>query len=381
MKRLILLVLGFLCWQGVVLAKDYFYVTALEDSVCVIVENNSMQFSFDGEEWNDFQCEEYDGVSVLKLYLDGNWKKMNKVGYTTIGDILYAEEEEHLEMRNEIFLDLSVKYIYADKPNYKVLPCCILLEKGQKLFFKGNGTYEWTRGKHNYIQSAMLRVSDVELYYDDYVFPYPHIPIYFGRKNKFEVGGELMSLVDGEWSDSTKIERQAFLAMFAESAVADASNLKLPTELSDECFAYMFYKCESLQNAPELPATNLKDGCYAAMFSNCESLEKAPNLPAEKLESLSYIKMFSNCSSLNYINVLSKEVISEDVIYRWVDGVSTTGEFIAKNQYCEDLEPCLPVGDWNVVCLNEKPKEESKEEESKDSRRDTTINGIYYKLT
>ncbi len=348
MKRLILLVLSFLCWQGVVLAKDYFYVTALEDSVCVIVRNNSMQFSFDGEEWNDFQCEEY--------------------------------------------------------------PCCILLEKGQKLFLKGNGTYKWTR-EYDEIQSTMLRVSDVEPYYDDFVSPYTHtyIPIYFSRKNKFEVGGELMSLVDGDWSDSTKIERQAFVAMFAESAVADASNLKLPTELSDECFAYMFYKCESLQKAPELPATNLKDGCYAAMFSNCESLqkapelpatnlkvacyaamfsnckslEKAPNLPAEKLESLSYIKMFSNCSSLNYINVLSKEVISEDVIYRWVDGVSTTGEFIAINQYCEDLEPCLPIGDWNVVCLNDKPKEELEEEpeqESENCNCDTAINGIYYKL-
>ena len=392
------------------LAKDYFYVTALEDSVCVIVENNSMQFSFDGEEWNDFQCEEYDPSSRMWLYfyVDGIWKKMIRQGVTGNSTVICGEDEEFSNIRNEIVLDCLVEAGYNSYDNGEyVVPCCILLEKGQKLFLKGNGTYKWTRERNN-IQSQMLMVRDVELYYVD-VSPYTHIPIYFSRKNKFEVGGELMSLVDGEWSDSTKIEREAFEAMFAESAVADASNLKLPTDLSEDCFAYMFYKCESLQKAPELPATNLKDGCYAAMFSNCESLqkapelpatnlkvacyaamfsnckslEKAPNLPAEKLESLSYIKMFSNCSSLNYINVLSKEVISKEDISHWVDGVSTTGEFIAKNQYCEDLEPCLPVGDWTVVCSNDKPKEEPKEEpeqESENCNCDTAINGIYYKL-
>lgn len=346
-----------------------------------------MQFSFDGEEWNDFMYEEYDPSSVRRLnfYVDGIWKKMICQGETGYSTVIYGEDEEFSDIRNEIVLDCSVEagynYNYLDDNFENVVLSCILLEKGQKLFLKGNGTYDW---RHSEFQCGLLYVSNVEELYHD--LDYTHIPIYFSCKNKFEVGGELMSLVDGEWSDSTKMEYGAFVAMFAESAVADASNLKLPTELSDNCFAYMFYKCENLEKAPELPATDLKQGCYAAMFYDCKSLGKAPELPAEKLEEDSYVRMFSNCSNLNYINVSSK-----DVVQKWVDGVSTSGEFIAKNQYCEDLEPYLPIGDWTVVCSNDKPEEEPKEEpkeepeeepkqESENCNCDTTVNGIYYKL-
>lgn len=388
MKRLILLVLGFICWQGVVQAKNYFYVTALEDSVCVIVRNNSMQFSFDGEEWNDFMYEEYDPSSVRRLnfYVDGIWKKMICQGETGNSTVIYGEDEEFSDIRNEIVLDCSVEagynYNYHYYSDSVVVQCCILLEKGQKLFLKGKGTYDW-KAVSSTAWRLNLDIEDpVEEFYQDSVHAFTHIPIYFSGKNKFEVGGELMSLVDGEWADSTKMDRGAFMAMFAESAVADASNLKLPTELSGNCFAYMFYKCENLENAPELPATDLKRGCYAAMFSGCKSLEKAPELPAEKLEEDSYVRMFSNCSNLNYINVLSK-----DVVQRWVDGVSTSGEFIAINQYCEDLGPYLPIGDWTVVCSNDKPEEEPKEEPEEEPKQepencncDTTVNGIYYKL-
>ncbi len=379
MKRLILLVLSFLCWQGSLLAKNYFYVTALEDSVCVIVRNNSMQFSFDGEEWNDFLYEEYDPGSEWRLnfYVDGIWEKMIWVGGTGNSTVICGEDEESSDIRNEIVLDCSVEagynYNSCDDNFENVVLSCILLEKGQKLFLKGNGTYDW---RHSEFLCGSLFFSNVEDEYHD--LGCTHIPIYFSCKNKFEVGGELMSLVDGEWSDSTKMEYGAFVAMFAESAVADASNLKLPTELSDNCFAHMFYKCKNLEKSPELPATDLKQGCYAAMFYDCKSLGKAPELPAEKLEFYSYDRMFSNCSNLNYINVSSK-----DVVQKWVDGVSTTGEFIAINQYCEDLAPYLPAGDWTVVCSNDKPKEEPEEEPKQESENcdcDTTVNGIYYKL-
>jgi len=42
----------------------------------------------------------------------------------------------------------------------------------------------------------------------------------------------------------------------------------------------MFYNCQSLLEAPELPATTLANYCYYGMFSNCLSLNCAPWLPA-----------------------------------------------------------------------------------------------------
>ena len=36
----------------------------------------------------------------------------------------------------------------------------------------------------------------------------------------------------------------------------------------------MFYECENLKKAPELPATTLTKGCYEGMFSKCEKLSR-----------------------------------------------------------------------------------------------------------
>ena len=36
----------------------------------------------------------------------------------------------------------------------------------------------------------------------------------------------------------------------------------------------MFYECENLKKAPELPATTLTKGCYEGMFSGCEILSR-----------------------------------------------------------------------------------------------------------
>ena len=67
------------------------------------------------------------------------------------------------------------------------------------------------------------------------------------------------------------------------------------TELAEFCYRYMFKDCSSLTTAPELPATELADGCYYRMFS-CTSITTAPELPATKLADYCYSYMFSVCA-------------------------------------------------------------------------------------
>ena len=62
---------------------------------------------------------------------------------------------------------------------------------------------------------------------------------------------------------------------------ADGSVLDLPAD----CFSGMFQFCESLTQAPELPATTLADYCYSGMFYGCSSLIQAPELKATTLVS------------------------------------------------------------------------------------------------
>ena len=68
--------------------------------------------------------------------------------------------------------------------------------------------------------------------------------------------------------------------------------------MSTYCYAYMFYGCTSLTQAPELPATTLTVSCYRHMFYNCTSLTQAPQLPATTLAGNCYFNMFYGCTSL-----------------------------------------------------------------------------------
>ena len=64
------------------------------------------------------------------------------------------------------------------------------------------------------------------------------------------------------------------------------------------CFHKLFFECESLTQAPELPATTLADKCYYFMFQGCSNLTKAPELPATTLAIDCYHDMFGDCTSL-----------------------------------------------------------------------------------
>lgn len=75
--------------------------------------------------------------------------------------------------------------------------------------------------------------------------------------------------------------------------------LEPPTELpSASCYSFLFYGCEYLTHAPELPATTLTSYCYQSMFQACTSLTSTHELPATTLADYCYLNMFANCSSL-----------------------------------------------------------------------------------
>ena len=88
--------------------------------------------------------------------------------------------------------------------------------------------------------------------------------------------------------------------------------------MADYCYAYMFYGCTSLTQAPALPATTLAGYCYDSMFRNCTGLTQAPALPATTLESYCYQYMFSGCTGLKLSSTQTGEYT---VAYR----IPTTG--------------------------------------------------------
>ena len=70
-------------------------------------------------------------------------------------------------------------------------------------------------------------------------------------------------------------------------------------------FYRLFYNCQTLTSAPELPAKTLANYCYGEMFSGCTSLTYAPVLSATKLAGSCYFDMFSGCTKLSTVTMLA----------------------------------------------------------------------------
>ena len=120
---------------------------------------------------------------------------------------------------------------------------------------------------------------------------------------RFKAYGNTMSLIYGDdFKGKTSLngKNEIFYGLFCKCLLlTEASNLILPaTELTHQCYMWMFKNCKNLTTAPELPALELADGCYYGMFEDCSGLTTAPELPATKASYWCYAFMFDHCTSL-----------------------------------------------------------------------------------
>lgn len=120
----------------------------------------------------------------------------------------------------------------------------------------------------------------------------------------FDVEGNLLSLCYGDnfIGQTTIPSGMDFYTKFKDSGVVDASNLIMPSVLSDWCFQEMFMYCEALVAAPTLPAMTLTEWCY--------------------------YEMFYDCTSLNHIECYAINHSASNCTYNWLYGVAATGTFI-----------------------------------------------------
>lgn len=121
---------------------------------------------------------------------------------------------------------------------------------------------------------------------------------HFGMKGKISASGSVMSLITKDESSIDIPNSNCFYKLFFEcNSLTQAP--KLPaTILKDSCYYSMFEKCESLATAPELPAMTMARDCYASMFRGCLNLTEAPSLPAMELAPRCYSSMFSDCKNM-----------------------------------------------------------------------------------
>ena len=203
------------------------------------------------------------------------------------------------------------------------------------------------------------------------------------NNKKFNVYGNILSLKYGDdFKQNDTLLESNFTSLFEGSSyLIDASNLILPSTISDKCYfsmfknckhlsgapklpsmtvnnrSYesmfescqnlvtppelpatnftgthvynnMFYGCVRLNKAPELPATTLVNDCYRQMFFGCKSLTVAPELPAETLVTECYQGMFNQCYNLSYVKCSFTDKSASKCLDNWLSTTSSTGIFI-----------------------------------------------------
>lgn len=117
-------------------------------------------------------------------------------------------------------------------------------------------------------------------------------------------GGDMRTIVNHENYRTASYSNVRFCGLFSDcKQLISAPKLSLPEGVrntADYCYAFMFKNCESLIEAPEIPASNwgLSPYCYYEMFYGCTNLRTAPKLPATTAPNFCYYRMFMSCSNL-----------------------------------------------------------------------------------
>lgn len=257
------------------------------------------------------------------------------------------------------------------------------LKKGQKLFLKGNNESYYYRGNYTYFSSTKkfdvsgnimslitgTSFENAKVLTKEYTFA----RLFFNCVNLISAEGLLLpattlsygcyyemfracsGLVNPPVLPATTLSDSCYNFMFGGChALETAPNLPATT-LSKGCYANMFYECNNLKNPPKLPATELKEICYFQMFYGCDNLATAPILPATSLVARCYESMFNDCRSLNSIDARFINEPSAEYMRNWVSRVSSEGTFYVNSSIQWDPQDSryrgingIPVS-WNVI--------------------------------
>lgn len=103
------------------------------------------------------------------------------------------------------------------------------------------------------------------------------------------------------------------------------------TVIENGAYNAMFYMCENLITVPRIEATTVYDdggvGCFENMFYCCSKITSSPEIKLDVLPSRACYNMFYLCDNLSTITMLASDISATNCLYRWVEGVASTGTF------------------------------------------------------
>lgn len=195
---------------------------------------------------------------------------------------------------------------------------------------------------------------------------------YFVATGKFDLSGNLMSLVDGERPESVDtLQAYALRRLFMQAPVVDASSLVLtakkvgtdgynsmflqcsdlvytPLIVADEIGATgmysMFSTCLNLVNAQDVRVKVMRDYCAQNMFNGCSSMVAGPVIWATDMGGGCMRMAFSGCSLLSSVTIHAT-TLGNYALEMWLRGVAASGTLTCpQSLVLESGESGLPTG-------------------------------------
>lgn len=123
--------------------------------------------------------------------------------------------------------------------------------------------------------------------------------------------GDIRTLLDYANYATVSTSTATFSQLFYECDELTTAPELPSMELAESCYIEMFWGCTNLVNAPKLPATTLAKKCYYSMFAGCTKLATAPEISAITVAEESCVQMFSNCTSLTTVPDLHATELAE----------------------------------------------------------------------
>ena len=307
-------------------ALEYFTLHALSDGDMILYipssyEANSLAYSLNDGEWVNFDAEttlslENDNKVRVKCVTTAYHRDSNQTmfsgncEYEVYGNTMSLLYGDTFIYKTELKGDYSFKALFHNQSTLKyaqnlILPATTLAESCYHNMFNGCTSL---------IEAPQLSATtlDTECYHN-----------MFQGCTSLTVAPEL---------PATTLARSCYSNMFGGCTSLTTAPELPATTLAESCYRDMFSNCTSLTTAPELHATTLADWCYFNMFYGCTSLTTAPELHATTLASECYRSMFEGCSKLNKITMLATDISVSNCLYKWVNGVASSGTFVKHPQ-------------------------------------------------
>lgn len=196
-----------------------------------------------------------------------------------------------------------------------------LKQKGDSVLLWGNNPDGFSKGEDKYTQFIMT--------------------------GSIVAKGNIMSLIEStNKCDKIPCDYCFYRLFYNCDALIQAPELPVSI-LSEGCYMSMFSRCRMLKEAPKLPALSLPYHCYNAMFEGCSNLTQSPELPATSLKIGCYSNMFSRCTDLSKIKVNFTQW-NDWATLDWVSEVAPTGTFICSKDLPEEYgDSRIPEG-WKI---------------------------------